>query len=201
MHQLLRDRRPSGLFRAAIAVLAMVVLVAACGDDGDAESDATPEETISSEATEDTTAAPELEGELVFAGGGGAIGALYKSLLDEFAAEHNVTVTYVEGTSSSGFARIQAEARADQRVIDIQNQNDQTVILGRGQGLWEELDMSLLPNAERLEQDLAFPAGVVGDPPSAVRLLVIPQGLAYNTEIFEANGWEDRKSTRLNSSH
>src|SRR3546814_2740649 len=114
MHQLLRDRRPSGLFRAAIAVLAMVVLVAACGDDGDAESDATPEETISSEATEDTTAAPELEGELVFAGGGGAIGALYKSLLDEFAAEHNVTVTSVEGTSYSGFARIQAEARADQ---------------------------------------------------------------------------------------
>src|SRR3546814_7892986 len=50
--------------------------------------------------------------------------------------------------------------------------------------------MSLLPNAERLEQDLAFPAGVVGDPPSAVRLLVIPQGLAYNTEIFEANGWD-----------
>src|SRR3546814_18288191 len=78
MHQLLRDRRPSGLFRAAIAVLAMVVLVAACGDDGDAESDATPEETISSEATEDTTAAPELEGALVFAGGGGANGALYK---------------------------------------------------------------------------------------------------------------------------
>src|SRR3546814_1302950 len=118
MHQLLRDRRPSGLFRAAIAVLAMVVLVAACGDDGDAESDATPEETISSEATEDTTAAPELEGELVFAGGGGAIGALYKSLLDEFAAEHNVTVTYVEGTSSSGFARIQ---RSEEHTSELQS--------------------------------------------------------------------------------
>src|SRR3546814_20404298 len=117
---------------------------------------------------------PELEGELVFAGGGGAIGALYKSLLDEFAAEHNVTVTYVEGTSSSGFARIQAEARADQRVIDIQNQNDQTVILGRGQGLWEELDMSLLPNSEPLDQELPFPSGAVGDTPRALCLLLPP---------------------------
>src|SRR3546814_10752943 len=93
----------------------MVVRVAACGDDGDAESDETPEETISSEATEDKTAAPELEGELVFARGGGVIGALYKSLLDEFAAEHNVTGSYVEGNSSSGFERIQDRTHTRRR--------------------------------------------------------------------------------------
>lgn len=134
-----------------------------------------------------TDAKPEAE--LLFAGGGGAIGETYKKLLDEFGAEYNVKVTYVEGTSASGFSRIQAEAQAGTPLIDMQNNNDQTLALGVGQQMWQPLNMDLLTNVDQIDKEVAFPPDVVGDPPSGVRLLVIPVGIAYNTEIFKQNGW------------
>lgn len=130
------------------------------------------------------------EAELVFAGAGGATGDTFKALLEDFGRRNNVKITYVEGTSASGFSRIQAEAQSGRAVIDMQNNNDQTVALGVGQKLWQPLSMDLLPNAEAVNKDLAFPADIVGDPPQAVRLFVLATGIAYNTETFKKNGWE-----------
>jgi putative spermidine/putrescine transport system substrate-binding protein len=36
---------------------------------------------------------------------------------------------------------------------------------------------------------LAFPKDVVGDPPVATRIFVIPSGIAYNSDVFAKNGW------------
>lgn len=162
------------------ALFATTVLLTSCG---------TPQPPAAEPKTEVSQGA-EPEGELLFAGGGGAIGEVYKSLLDEFGAKYNVKVTYVEGTSASGFSRIQAEAQAGRPEIDMQNNNDQTLALGVGQQLWQPLNMDLLPNAEKIDKEIAFPGHVVGDPPSGIRLLVIPVGIAYNTDTFEKNGWD-----------
>jgi putative spermidine/putrescine transport system substrate-binding protein len=169
--------RHRGLVLPALAAIA--VLVASCG---------TPQPP-STPAPNTVSADAKPEAELLFAGGGGAIGDTYKALLDEFGKRHNVKVTYVEGTSASGFSRIQAEAQAGRPEIDMQNNNDQTLALGVGQQLWQPLNMALLPNAERIDKDVAFPSNVVGDPPMGIRLLVIPVGIAYNTETFAKNGW------------
>lgn len=163
-----------------LALSTVAVLLASCG---------TPQPPAAQQDPE-VSAGAEPEAELLFAGGGGAIGDVYKSLLDEFGAKYDVKVTYVEGTSASGFSRIQAEAQAGRPEIDMQNNNDQTLALGVGQKLWQPLNMDLLPNAEQIDKDVAFPAHVVGDPPSGIRLLVIPVGIAYNTDTFEKNGWD-----------
>jgi putative spermidine/putrescine transport system substrate-binding protein len=160
------------------ALITALVLVASCG---------TPQPPAQ-QSVVTPGAAPEAE--LVFAGGGGAVGDTYKALLNEFGKRHNVKITYVEGTSTSGFSRIQAEAQAGRPEIDMQNNNDQTVALGVGQKLWQPLNMDLLPNVAKIDKEVAFPAHVVGDPPQGIRLLVIPVGLAYNTKIFKDNGWD-----------
>lgn len=163
-----------------LALLAVAALLASCG---------TPQPPTAAPQTQVSEGA-EPEGELLFAGGGGAIGEVYKALLDDFGKKHNVKVTYVEGTSTSGFSRIQAEAQAGKPEIDMQNNNDQTLALGVGQKLWQPLNMDLLPNAEHIDKDIALPGHVVGDPPSGIRLLVIPVGIAYNTDTFKKNGWD-----------
>jgi putative spermidine/putrescine transport system substrate-binding protein len=162
-----------------LALFAVVVLLSSCG---------TPQPPVAAPQTQVSEGA-KPEGELLFAGGGGAIGDVYKSLLDEFGAKYHVKVTYVEGTSASGFSRIQAEAQAGTPQIDMQNNNDQTLALGVGQKLWQPLNMDLLPNAKDIDKKVAFPAHVVGDPPTGIRLLVIPVGIAYNTDTFRKNGW------------
>lgn len=169
------------------AFLAAAALLASCG---------TPQPPAASAPTAPTAGSADAkpEAELLFAGGGGAIGDTYKTLLDEFGKRYNVKVTYVEGTSASGFSRIQAEAQAGRPEIDMQNNNDQTLALGVGQKLWQPLNMALLPNAEKIDKDIAFPSHVVGDPPQGIRLLVIPVGIAYNTETFRKNGWDPPSS-------
>ena len=159
-------------------IAAATVLVAACSTSQPSEPQAP------------ATLGPKPEAELVFAGPGGASGDTYKVLLEDFGRRNNVKITYVEGTSASGFSRIQAEAQSGRPVIDMQNNNDQTVALGVGQKLWQPLSMGLLPNAETIDKDLAFPGPVVGDPPQAVRFFVLATGIDYNTETFKKNGWE-----------
>jgi putative spermidine/putrescine transport system substrate-binding protein len=155
-----------------------------------------PDGSETTATTEATAAAPtlpadlEVEDELVIAGPAGSIQPAIRTAMATLEQEYGVKITYIEGTSSSAFSQIQAEAQSGQKEIDIAFNNDATVELGAGQGLWAELDMDLLPNAEQAVKEFAFPTDIVGDPPVAVRWLLIPLGLVYNTDIFTQNGWD-----------
>jgi putative spermidine/putrescine transport system substrate-binding protein len=134
-------------------------------------------------------ATPKPENALTVAGPGGANGAAFKGLLQTWATANGVTLTYIEGTSASSFAKIQAQAQAGQMQIDMINNNDQITALGRAQGVWAPINFKLFTVKNELDPGYAFAKDVMGDPPVGVRIFVIPNGIAYNSEVFAKNGW------------
>jgi putative spermidine/putrescine transport system substrate-binding protein len=159
-------------------VAGLVVAISACGG-------SSPSSTNTASAA--PSAAP--ENQLVMAGGAGASGDAFQKILGAWGAANNVKVTYITGTSASTFAKIQAQSQAGQPQIDIFNANDQITALGRAQQLWAPVNMNYLTNKKDLDSSLAFPTDVVGNPPQAARLFVIPSGIAYNADVFQKNGW------------
>jgi putative spermidine/putrescine transport system substrate-binding protein len=154
---------------------ALLFGIAACGG-------STPTSTAS------PSASPVPENALTVAGPAGSSGAAFKSLLLAWGAANGVTVTYIEGTSASSFAKIQAQAQAGQMQIDILNNNDQTTALGRAQGIWAPINFKIFDKTN-IDTGYAFPKDVMGDPPVGVRIFVISSGIAYNQDVFTKNGW------------
>jgi putative spermidine/putrescine transport system substrate-binding protein len=152
-------------------------LVLACGGSGTSTASPTPRASVAHES------------KLVFAGPGGATGTIFKQILNDWGARNGVAVTYVEGTSASNLAKIQAQAKAGHPEIDIYDANDQSVALGRVQGLWAKLDMSIVTNARDMAPAYAFPKDVVGSPAQGVMMQVLPTVIAYNKDVFTRNGW------------
>lgn len=162
----------------SLLLSAALVAVAACGGAGGG-----------SQAASTPAASAKPENALTVAGPGGGNGTAFKNLLNAWGAQNGVTVTYIEGTSASSFAKIQAQAQAGQMQIDMINNNDQITALGRAQGLWAKINFGIFTNRKDLDPANAFPKDVVGDPPVGVRIFVIPSGIAYNPEVFAKNGW------------
>jgi putative spermidine/putrescine transport system substrate-binding protein len=166
-------RRP--MARTAVCLCGLLAL--ACGSGG------------SSSATPAPAASLKPESEVVIAGPTGASGAVWKKLANEWATPLGVKVTYVEGTSASNFAKIQAQAKAGSVQIDIQNNNDQIIALGRAQGIWANIDPKIVTNLKDLAAEYALPKDVVGSPAQGVFVQVIPAGIAYNKDVFTKKGW------------
>jgi putative spermidine/putrescine transport system substrate-binding protein len=134
-----------------------------------------------------TSAKPESE--LVFLGSGGQIAVDLQKVLNEWGAQNGVKVTYVTGSAEQGRAQLEAQQKAGNVQYDVLVGNDQTVAIGRAQGDWEKLDLKLLTNTSQVLPDYAFPKDIMGSPAFGVRFLLVPVGIAYNTQIFAKNGW------------
>jgi putative spermidine/putrescine transport system substrate-binding protein len=168
--------QPNRSRRALVPLVAAAILgLAACG--GPAASSSSPQAT------------PIPEKELTVAGPAGASGAAFKGLIQTWATANGITLTYIEGTSASSFAKIQAQAQAGQMQIDMINNNDQITALGRAQGIWAPVNFKLFTVKNELDSTYAFPKDVMGDPPVGVRIFIIPSGIAYNADVFAKNGW------------
>jgi putative spermidine/putrescine transport system substrate-binding protein len=137
---------------------------------------------------EDTTPTDEHEGAIVVAGPGGAWGAAVRAAVDAAAAEYGLTVTYHEGSTAPNLAQLQAQAQAGRVEFDLMMVNDRTYTVAKAQGLVQEPDFSLVPNMSQLDAAWTIPANVYGDPPDALRHVVISEGLGYNTEILAERG-------------
>jgi putative spermidine/putrescine transport system substrate-binding protein len=142
-----------------------------------------------SAANNPPAASPTPEKALTVAGPAGASGDAFKGLLQTWADANGITLTYIQGTSASSFAKIQAQAQAGQMQIDMLNNNDQFTALGRAQGLWAPVNFNIFKVKSELDATFAFPKDVMGDPPVGVRIFVIPSGIAYNADVFSKNGW------------
>lgn len=114
--------------------------------------------------------------------------ALIESL-KPWSTKNNIKIDFVEGTSSTNFAKVQAGTQAHNQTIDLIGLNDVPIAQGVGQGQWAKIDRCVVTNASLLDQALAFPKDVVGDGPYAVRVNITLTGLAYNTQVFQKNGW------------
>lgn len=172
-------RRHPWLTRAVIFTLPIALLVA-CGDDGDNgdNGDGGP---IDPNAH---------EGAIVVAGPGGAWGDAVRAAVDAAAAEYGLTVTYHEGSTAPNLAMLQAQAQAGRVEFDLIMVNDRTYTVAKAQGLVDPPDFSAIPNMSQLDEAWTIPPAVYGDPPDALRHVVISEGLGYNTEIFADRGWD-----------
>src|SRR5258708_13040452 len=110
---------------------ALMLLIAACGG---------------SPAASSSAATPSPENALTVAGPAGSSGTAFKSLLQTWATANGITLTYIEGTSASSFAKIQAQAQAGQMQIDILNANDATTPLAKPQRLSAPINFKIFYN-------------------------------------------------------
>jgi putative spermidine/putrescine transport system substrate-binding protein len=163
-----------------MAFLLPIALVAACSSSGDDDS---PDPQVSGDASDH-------EGAVVVAGPGGAWGDAVRAAIDAAAAEYGLEVTYHEGSTAPNLALLQAQAQAGQVEFDLLMVNDRTYTVAKAQGLVQAPNFSLVPNMSQLDEAWAIPPAVYGDPPDALRHVVISEGLGYNTEIFAERGWD-----------
>lgn len=175
------DRRHSRLVRLVASALP-VVLLAACGGGGDGGDDDN-----GGTGTIDPNA---HEGAIVVAGPGGAWGDAVRAAVDAAAEQYGLTVTYHEGSTAPNLAQLQAQAQAGRIEFDLLMVNDRTYTVAKAQGLVQAPDFSAIPNMAQLDPDWSIPPQVYGDPPDALRHVVISEGLGYNTEIFAERGWD-----------
>lgn len=161
-----------------LAAAVPVAMLVACGDDGGSPG---AQESLDPAAS---------EGAVVVAGPGGAWGDAVRAAVDAAAAEHGLEVTYQEGSTAPNLALLQAQAQGGQVEFDLLMINDRTYTVARAQNLVQAPDFDLVPNMSQLDPAWTVPAEVYGDPPDALRHVVIAEGLGYNTEIFEERGWD-----------
>jgi putative spermidine/putrescine transport system substrate-binding protein len=63
------------------------------------------------------------------------------------------------------------------------------MVLGRGQNAWAKIDPKLVPSMRELDPATGAPVDIFGSPPLGARQQLVAEGIAYNTEIFQKNGW------------
>jgi putative spermidine/putrescine transport system substrate-binding protein len=170
-----------------VSLLAMLLAASfALTGCGGGSSSASPS---SGSSCSSTSATPKPESEVVYAGSAGTLETALKDSMGPWLTNQGIKLTYVEGTSASTLAKVQAGAQAHNQTIDVFNNNDTTTAQGVGQGLWAKLEKCILTNSSELDQALAFRKEIVGDGPYAVRLVISISGLAYNPNVFQKNGW------------
>lgn len=180
-----------------LAVVAAVALAAtACGNGSDEVADE-PEVTAPADdegtATDEETTAeaepanadlPQPEGTVVFAGPGGGFRTAYEEAFQVLEDEHGITVEYVEGLVAENFARVQTSSASGTSEIDVVIVSPRDNPVGRNQGLFAEIDPAIVTNLADLAE-FAVPDDRIG-----AAVAFSPDGLVYNRQIFEENGWE-----------
>lgn len=168
---------PRALATGALAA-ALALLLVACGG-----------ETIEGPGSEqDAQTAPalgpeDIENTVVFAGPGGGFAEAFREAFASFEQEHGVKVDYVEGLVAENFSRVQTQVRAGASEIDVFIVSPRDTPLGIAQGLFQPLDTGLVSELDaltdfaRMEDDIA------------AKVAFSPDGLIYNKQVFEENGW------------
>lgn len=179
---MLSDRFPT---RVLAVVVSAALLAAACGGGttpAATTAPATPGATAAA-ATVTPTPAPSPEKELVFAGPAGALGDVFKALLKDFGAKHSIQTTYVEGNVANNFAKVQSQVAAKRPEIDVVLGSDAVDGIGQGQGIYAQIDLSLVPNSKNLAP------GSIPDHRRGIIADVTVLALAYRTDVFKSKGW------------
>lgn len=129
-----------------------------------------------------STAFSALAQETIFvAGYGGTTEAVIKEkILAPFAAEHNVTIEYVAGTSAANLARLQAQQGNPE--IDL-------AILDDGP-MQQAVSLGLCAPIESFPAlDDIYPLAKANGDGKSIGLGIVATGLAYNTEEYDRNAW------------
>ncbi|MBL4917911.1 ABC transporter substrate-binding protein [Szabonella alba] len=111
---------------------------------------------------------------------GGSTETLMKEqIIPEFEAMHDVRIEYVAGNSTENLARLQAQRGAQE--LDV-------VMLDDGP-MYQAMQLGFCgPITDIPNLDDAYDIARMGD--TALGLGVVSTVFGYNTEVFEANGWE-----------
>jgi putative spermidine/putrescine transport system substrate-binding protein len=165
-----------GFGRSRLLLSALVALVVACGGGAAAP---TPSAAVSLTP----------ESQLTVAGAAGPPGDVFHNALNTWGAANNVKITWITGTTSQLFSQLQAQSQAGNVQLDIVGGNDQTTSVGRAQGLYAPINLNVFTVKKDLDPDLAFTKDVVGNPPIAAFYSFNPNGIIYNADVFQKNGW------------
>lgn len=182
-------RTSRGTIRSLAGAVALTLALAACGGDDEEPETTDPETEEPAADGEETdgeeTDEPAASGETVqmnIANFAGDLGAAIAEVAEGFEEEFNVEITWAEGSATDNVARVAAAAgNQEWDAVFVENQNH---YLGSDQGLWAPVDTEIvdlygdLHEVLRRESDDGVPIGV------------ITTGLYYNSEEFEANGWD-----------
>lgn len=177
----------------------MALALVACGS-GDSTPDATPTPTSPPDAslpaaTEEPSAGglpsiPPDQDQVVYLGFGGTQEQAFLDVIIPAFEEMypGVTVELVLGGSLQHLASLTAQRENPE--AEVTGGNALTNLAGKQQDLLAELDPSMVPNLEHQYPGAAYEDGI------GTIISYQSIGIAYNTEIFEQNGWEPPTSWR-----
>ncbi|MBF3494939.1 ABC transporter substrate-binding protein [Burkholderia pseudomallei] len=118
---------------------------------------------------------------LVVAGYGGSSETVFRTqVLAPFAQAHGVSITYVAGTSATNLARLEAQRAHPQ--IDVVVLDDGPMQQAVTMGLCQPLTPS--PVYGQL-----YDIAKANNQGKSVGIGIVATGLAYNTQVFAAQGW------------
>ncbi|MFV0445625.1 MAG: extracellular solute-binding protein [Planctomycetaceae bacterium] len=127
-------------------------------------------------------ATPLAAQEVVFSAPGGVIQKAWEDeIFPEFEAETGIQVTYVTANILDGMTRVQAQRNAPS--VDITTASEDALAQFQGQELFEVLTSETVPRLAEIHPILRYP-GDTGVPAYGITL-----GVAYNTQVFEENGF------------
>jgi putative spermidine/putrescine transport system substrate-binding protein len=116
-------------------------------------------------------------------------GKIERLIRDDFAPKFTkktgIKVNYVSGISSEIYSKLQLQKNAPQ--IDIATLVPGDVIRAANAGLTEKIDPNKFPNMSKMDQKYVY-----GD--SGIPIFGYTVGIAYNTKIFDENGWSEPTS-------
>lgn len=181
--------------RPWVVVLALLAVSCAEGqpepDEGPLSADetdiATEDEDVAAEEDEEAAGDPAVDNEyepselVIYDWGGNNQDAFIEGLGD-FEEEYNVTLIWDSGSSGDNVARVRADTETPEASLAFTEILAQ--ISGSELGLWAELDESKISSMSEVIDEARLSNG------DGVGIGVQGTGIFYNTEVFEAEGWE-----------
>ena len=157
---------------AALAAM----LLAGCGGDGGTANTDTPAPNTGSSAP---TGEPEGEPvEMIVATWGGTTSAALKEIVADFEAENNCTILFDE-TAGNADRLNRLRAQKDAPEIDVAFLNDSFAVIGNEEGLFAEIDTSIVDNLDELYDFAIIDEGY------APAYSVTAYGIMYNADTVE----------------
>ncbi len=164
-----------------LSVLSSVVLagllLTGCGSSKTPEASQPAASSPQSAATE--SAAPALKGDLVVAGNGATVEALFKDeIFKKFNEKYpDVKLTYVSGVATEIVAKAKASQASPQFDIAFIEAGEQEN--GRQEGLWEPVSEADIPNMKNVLPELQVKEN------SGVTINFTPMGISYNAKLVK----------------
>lgn len=163
-----------------LALTLMTSLFTACGgtkSSTNTSDSPTPTPAATNETKTDNNTA--ITGDLVFAGNGATVEALFKDeIFKKFNEKYpDVKLTYVAGVATDIVAKVKAQQGSAQ--IDIAFIEGSEQEAGRVEGLWEALNPAEIPNMSKISDQFK-----VADN-SGVTINYTPMGISYNAKLVK----------------